>query len=62
MQLTEGIVKWLKENAYAVKEGIYWFLPDFPSDQIPDRLEIPIKKRSWEKLKTGLTKWSDIEL
>ncbi len=52
MDLTEAVVKWLRENAYAVKKGEYWFLSDFPSDQIPDRLEIPIRKRDWANWKT----------
>ena len=54
MKLTEGIVKWLEENAYEAKGTDYWFLACFPSEQIPDRLEIPINKRSWEKLKVGV--------
>ena len=44
------LLKWLKENAYAVKGDAHWFLPDFPIDQIPDKLEIPINKRSWSKI------------
>lgn len=52
MELTEDTMKWLKENAYAIKGEDFWFLPDFPDDQIPDRLEIPIKKRSWENIKS----------
>lgn len=56
MELTEDVEKWLRKNAYAVKGGNYWFLPDFPSEQTPDKLEIPVSNRSWEKLKTGATK------
>ena len=56
MQLTEDVVKWLKENAYAVKDKDYWFLNDFPSDQIPDRLEIPMNKQAWRKWQTGAIK------
>ena len=52
MKLTKDVARWLKENAYAVKGGEYWFLPDFPDGQVPDKLEIPIKKQSWEKYKT----------
>ena len=51
MKLTEDIVRWLKENAYAVKGEDYYFLPDSPGEQIPDRLEIPINKRTWEKFR-----------
>jgi hypothetical protein len=50
MKLTGDIVKWLEENAYAVKNGEHWFLVDFPNDQIPDKLEVPVKKRLWEQL------------
>ena len=49
MKFTEDVQKWLRENAYAVKGDDYWFLPDFPSEQVPDRLEIPIKGQSWKK-------------
>ena len=51
MILTKDIIRFLKENAYAVKGGEYWFLSDFPSDQMPERLEIPMNKRAWEQLK-----------
>jgi len=51
MKITIDIARWLKENAYAAKGDKYWFLPDFPSEEIPDRLEIPIKKRSWENIR-----------
>ncbi len=50
MKLTKDVVKWLKENAYVLKDNEYWFLPDFPSEQTPDRLEIPVSKQSWRKL------------
>ena len=56
MKLTKDIVKWLKENAYAIKGKEYWLLSDFPNEQIPDKLEIPINKRSWDKWKTGAMK------
>uniref|UniRef100_A0A6M3JLH0 Uncharacterized protein n=1 Tax=viral metagenome TaxID=1070528 RepID=A0A6M3JLH0_9ZZZZ len=42
--------KWLKDNAYAVKGKDCWFLPDFPNDRIPDRLEIPMNERSWREI------------
>lgn len=51
MELTEDMAKWLMGNAYAVKREKYWFLPDFPSEQTPDKLEIPINKKSWDKMK-----------
>ena len=54
MKLTQDIARWLKENAYAVKDDEYWFLPDFPNEQTPDRLEIPIKKRAWGKYKEAM--------
>jgi len=47
LELTKDVARWLKENAYAVKGGETWFLPDFPDEKIPDRLVIPITKRSW---------------
>ena len=48
MEINNEVLKWLKENAYAVKgKGDYWFLADFPQDSIPDRLEIPMNKRLW---------------
>ncbi len=53
MELTKDTLKWLKEHAYAVKGEDYWFLSDFPSGQIPDRLEIPLRKRSWNKWIVG---------
>ena len=49
MKLTKEVVKWLEENAYAVKEKQYWLLRDFPSDQVPERLEIPVNKGFWKK-------------
>lgn len=50
MELTEDVIRWLEENAYAVKGKEYRFFSDFPSDQVPDRLQIPIGKKLWEKL------------
>ena len=51
MQISKEVIQWLRENAYAFKEGEHWFLPDFPKDQIPDKLEIPMRKRIWQALK-----------
>ena len=54
MKLTKDVVKWLKENAYAAKAEEYWFLPDFPSEQTPDKLEIPIRKKTWSEITQSL--------
>ena len=51
MKITSEVLRWLKDNAYAVKGEDYWFLPDFPTDQTPDKLEIPINKRKWLNIK-----------
>jgi len=51
MKMTREIWQWLQENAYASKEGDYWRLSDFPPNQIPDYLAIPITKSVWRKIK-----------
>ena len=50
MKIPNEVIKWLKENAYAVEDENYYFLPDFPQDKIPDRLQIPVDKRLWKEL------------
>ena len=61
MELTEDVAKWLRKNAYAVKGEDYWFLSDFPSEQTPDKLAIPVSKRSWKKWKAGAMKQKVIQ-
>ena len=51
MEINDEVLKWLKANAYAVKEEEYWFLSDFPENQTPDRLEIPINNKNWGKIR-----------
>ena len=50
MEMTREVAKWLRENAYAVKDKDYWFLPDFPQSQVPDKLEIPMKDKAWQSI------------
>ena len=54
MKVSSEIMKWLEENAYAMKNGDYWFLTDFPKDQIPYRLEIPMNKMVWKAMQEEL--------
>ena len=53
MIVPQEVIKWLKENAYAEKDGEFWFVTDFPKDRLPERLIIPLGKRSrlWDMLK-----------
>jgi len=48
MEIPLEVIKWLKNNAYAVKEKDYWFLSDFPPDMVPEKLEIPMRSRMWK--------------
>ena len=50
MKISEEVVKWLREKAYAVKGEDYYFLTDFPPDEIPDNLHIPVKQKLWQQL------------
>ncbi len=50
MKLSSEVIKWLRENAYAFKDEDCYFLPDFPQDKVPDRLQIPVKKKLWQLL------------
>ena len=54
MTISDEVLKWLKENAYAVKGENYWFITDFPPNEIPESLHIPIKKRSWQQIRDQL--------
>jgi len=49
MKITNEVRKWLKENAYAAKGADIYFITEFPIGEVPDRLIIPIKKRSWRE-------------
>ena len=44
------VIKWLKESAYAVKGAGYWFITDFPNNQTPDSLHIPLKEKGWQAI------------
>ena len=48
--ITNELLKWLNDHAYAVKGEEYWFLPDFDTTQKPDRLEIPMTKKLWHDI------------
>ena len=50
MKISNEVIQWLRENAYAVKSGEHYFLPDFPLDKVPDILQIPITKKLWQAL------------
>ncbi len=50
MKVSEEVVKWLRENAYAVKGDEFYFLPDFPPEQTPDYLHIPIRPKKWREI------------
>jgi len=54
MKISDEVLRWLKENAYAVKGKGYWFLPSFPLDEMPDSLHIPINKHSWQQIRATL--------
>jgi len=56
MKITDEVRKWLKENAYAAKDADVYFITDFPVGEVPDRLIIPIKKRSWQQILDKLSK------
>lgn len=56
MLIPDVVLKWLMENAYAAKGDDYWFIMDFPSNDTPDRLHIPIKKHSWGQIRDKLGK------
>jgi len=55
MKITKETAEWLNENTYAFKKGDWYFLPDFPKDQVPERLEIPVNKKSWQMTKDLLS-------
>jgi hypothetical protein len=52
------VIRWLMDNAYAAKGEEYWLIRDFPSDNTPDRLHIPIKPQTkvWREIKKALAK------
>lgn len=58
MKISNEVIKWLKDNAYAVrndgKVDVYWLLRDFPVECVPDKLHIPISKRSWQEINNKL--------
>ena len=56
MNIPSEVLKWLKENAYAVKDGEHWFITDFPEDEIPDNLHIPMNKRRWQPIQQEIQK------
>ena len=51
MMIPHEIIKWFRENTYAVKDGDYWFITDFPDGKIPDNLSVPVKKKMWNEIK-----------
>ena len=48
MKTPTEVIKWLKDNAYAVKGKDYWLLSDFPLNELPDKLEIPMNRKRWD--------------
>ena len=52
MKMSDEVLKWLRENAYAVKEEGFWLVSDFPIGNVPDRLHIPVNKRFWQQILT----------
>lgn len=51
MRTSNEVLKWLKGNAYAVKGNNYYTMADFPEDDVPDRLHIPLRKRAWREIR-----------
>lgn len=54
MNIPDEVIRWLKENAYAAKGKEHWFLRDFPKDEIPDSLHVPMNKRIWRPIQEKL--------
>ena len=50
--MTAEILKWLKEHAYVVKNGEYWFISDYDWSKKPDKLEIPMTKKLWHDIQS----------
>lgn len=51
MKVTKEIRQWLSDNAYAVKSnGDMYSLSEFPKEDTPDHLRIPIRKIDWQSL------------
>ena len=51
MKTSIEVLTWLKRNAYAVKGDDYYLMTDFPQNEVPDRLHIPLKKRAWREIR-----------
>jgi len=56
MKISKEVIKWLNENAYALKNNEWYFLPDFPKDERPRCLEIPVNKKLWKSITQEETK------
>ena len=50
-KITDDVLDWLVHNAYAVKDGGFWLMRDFPEAATPEMLHIPMTSRSWNEIR-----------